>query len=112
MAHQHPMAVHQGVVRLVNLCEFLTSVRVVRAGFTRSYRLCEENRFVLLATNENPPCPCFSNGLVCSGKQRILGGYIVGPSVYLSVQPEHTCEQKTRKQEKTVLFSTNTGETK
>ena len=34
---------------LLNLCKSLTSLKVVRAGFTRRYRPNEGNRFVLVA---------------------------------------------------------------
>ena len=37
------------ILDLANLCESPTSLKVVRAGFTGSYRLYEGNKFVYLA---------------------------------------------------------------
>ena len=53
----YTLAAHQGVghfrVFRQNLCEFPTSLRVVSAGFARSYRLYEGNTFLLAATRSN-----------------------------------------------------------
>ena len=56
MAHQHPLAVYQGVSDFEflrpSLCESPSSLTMARAGSSRSHRLYERNRFALIATSQ------------------------------------------------------------
>ena len=54
----HPLVVPNGIVhfeffRLGKSCQSPTALRVVGTGITRSYKLHEGNRFVLIVTIKN-----------------------------------------------------------